>query len=204
MPTVDDIASAIANGHRQERVLVAIDGGDGSGKTTYATNLAVALGRLNRTALVIHADDFMHPSAVRHRRGRTSPEGYLDDSYDYEALTRSVLEPLSIGGNGEYRMACIDRSREVRINPPVEHAAPSTITIVEGLFLLREELARWWDYSIFLEVSTSVAMARKSRRDAVVLQPDAELTRRYVEGQRIYQELHRPRERATWTLGNEA
>ena len=62
MPAVDDIASAIANGHRQERVLVAIDGGDGIGKTTYATNLAVALGRLNRTALVIHA----HDGGVRH------------------------------------------------------------------------------------------------------------------------------------------
>jgi hypothetical protein len=49
---------------------------------------------------VIHVDDFMHVRSVRHRRGRNSPEGYFHDSYDYESLTRYVLEPLAGSGGG--------------------------------------------------------------------------------------------------------
>lgn len=175
MPSVDDIASVIASGARH-RVLVAVDGGDGSGKTTYAAALSAALHRLGRAALVIHVDDFMHVPAVRHRRGRTSPEGYLDDSYDYDALTRCVLEPLSTSDD------------------------PDTITIVEGLFLLRDELAHWWDHSIFLDVPLDVALGRKSVSDGVTLSPDSPLTRRYVEGQLAYRTRHRPLDRATWVV----
>lgn len=200
MPGLVDIASAIARGPTRERALVAVDGGDASGKTTYAAALAGALTDLARTVLVIHVDDFMQVPAVRHRRGRTSPEGYLHDSYDYEALTTHVLRPLGRGGSGEYRRACIDRSRETRLVAPTEYAAADTITIVEGLFLLRDELVSWWDYSILLDIPYDVTMARKSRRDGLALTPDSPLTRRYVEGQRLYPERYGPHQRATWVV----
>lgn len=199
-PTAEQIATKVATKSRQSRVLVAVDGGDASGKTTYASELADALRGVGRTALVIHVDDFMHVRAVRHRRGRTSPDGYLDDSYDYEALTRFVLEPLSASGNGWYRAACVDRARDIAINSQSRYAHPGTITVVEGLFLHRDELARWWDFSIFLDVDIEVAMARKERRDQVTLDPDSPLTKRYVEGQRAYRERYQPHDRATWTI----
>lgn len=202
-PTVNDIAATIAAGVRRVRVLVAVDGGDGSGKTTFAAELARALEDRGHIALIIHVDDFMHVRAVRHRRGRTSPEAYLDDSYDYEALTRWVLEPLSMGGSGRYRAACVDRTRDIRVTSPAEYADPRVVTIVEGLFLLRDELAHWWDYSVFLDVPTRVAMARKSRRDAIALDPDSPLTERYVQGQQAYRERHRPMSRATWVLSRD-
>lgn len=190
----------ISAGSGVERRLVAVDGGDASGKTTYAARLASALAGFGHPVVVIHVDDFMHVPAVRHRRGRASPEGYLQDSYDYEALTTDVLRPLSTGGDGTYRRARIDPTREVRLTPPVEQAAPDTIAIVEGLFLLRDQLVSWWDYSVFLDVPPEVAMARKAARDGLDLAPGSPLTRRYVEGQRLYRERHRPQHRATWVL----
>jgi uridine kinase len=200
MPTVAEVAATVVADRRHQRVLVAVDGGDGSGKTTYAAHLATAVQQLGRPALVLHADDFLMVRGVRHRRGRNSPEGYLDDSYDYDALTTDVLEPLSRKGNGQFRRACIDRCRDVRITPPLEQAALGTIAIVEGLFLLRNELAHWWDYTIFLDVPFELALWRKSRRDGIALAPNAPLTRRYVGGQLIYRQRHRPLDRATWVV----
>ncbi|GEK23518.1 hypothetical protein [Cellulomonas xylanilytica] len=52
------------------RALVAVDGVGASGKTTLAARLAQCLGP--RPVIVLHADDFFHPSAVRHARGRDS------------------------------------------------------------------------------------------------------------------------------------
>ena len=74
------------------RRLFAVDGVDGSGKSTFANDLAAVIQEA--PVIVIHADDFLNLRAVRHRRGRDSPEGFWLDTYDYEALHRDVLVPL--------------------------------------------------------------------------------------------------------------
>ncbi|EQM30457.1 hypothetical protein [Rhodococcus erythropolis] len=122
--------------------LVAIDGVDGSGKTTFAKSLTAQLNA--RKAIVIHVDDFLNPPEIRHRRGRQSPEGFWLDSYDYDALERHVLDPLGPGGSRRYRQR--------RDSDAYLHAADGAIVLVEGLFLHRDELAERWDYSIFLDV----------------------------------------------------
>jgi uridine kinase len=178
-----DIAAAIVAGiaarEVPRRTMVAIDGPDASGKTTFAADLAEALRLAGTEPVVIHVDDFMHPPAIRHRRGRSSPEGYLDDSYDYAALTRHVLDPET-------------------------SANPSTVVIVEGLFLLRNELASWWDFSVFLDVTPEVALRRKELRDGLSLGDADDLTNRYVEGQRLYRDRYAPQMRATWMITDPA
>jgi uridine kinase len=201
--SLHSIAATIATRTRLRRALVAVDGGDGSGKTTFAEHLAAALRGADRATLVIHVDDFMHVRHVRHQRGRTSPVGYLEDSYDYASLTERVLEPLSRTGTGAYRAACVDRLRDVPITPPVEHADPTAITIVEGLFLHRDELAHWWDFSIFLDTPIDEALARKSKRDNIALASSTPLAQRYSQGQRAYRARYHPKDRATWVLGRE-
>ncbi|MCT6735942.1 MULTISPECIES: nucleoside/nucleotide kinase family protein [Rhodococcus] len=90
--------------------VVAIDGVDGSGKTTFTKSLAAQLNE--RPAIVIHVDDFLKPPEIRHRRGRLSPEGFWLDSYDYDALERHVLAPLRPGGNRDLsRRALRDHRR---------------------------------------------------------------------------------------------
>lgn len=52
------------------RILIALDGVDGSGKSTFANDLAEVIGM--RPVIVIHADDFLNLRAVRHGRARFS------------------------------------------------------------------------------------------------------------------------------------
>ena len=76
-------AGAIAMLPRDRRTLVAVDGLDGAGKTTFADRLAPLL---DRPVVRVREDDFLNPAAIRHARGRESPE----DRAAYEALKREL------------------------------------------------------------------------------------------------------------------
>ena len=92
------VAALLAAVPAEGRVLVAVDGVGASGKTTFAAQLAEQ--RPPRPVIVLHVDDFFHPSGVRHARGRYSAEGFWLDAYDYDALVAGALAPLAAGGSG--------------------------------------------------------------------------------------------------------
>jgi uridine kinase len=186
----------------QAHVLVGVDGVDGSGKTTFADEVVEELRRRGRTAVVIHADQFLNPSEVRYRRGRHSPDGFWLDSYDYDALEREVLIPLGPGGDGKYRTAAIDPLLDVAVTPEQCQAAAGTVAVVEGLFLHRDRLAARWDYSVFLDVPFAVSARRMADRDGTPADPEDPKIRRYIEGQRIYFRSCRPWLRATRVVDN--
>jgi hypothetical protein len=56
---------------------------DGSGKTTFAAELAAAVRLLGRPAVGVSLDDFHNVRAVRYRQGRESPQGFWLGSYNY-------------------------------------------------------------------------------------------------------------------------
>ncbi|WP_235537324.1 uridine kinase [Nocardioides sp. Soil805] len=180
--------------------LVAVDGVDGSGKTTFAARLAAAIEDAGRTALVVHEDDFLAPRAVRHRRGRDSPLGFFRDSYDLVALARHVLDPLRPDGDGRIRRRVFDHRTDTALDAPQEQVPADAVVIVEGMFLHRDELADRWDWSVFLDVPFTETARRMAVRDGSHPDPDHPSMRRYVEGQRIYLHRCRPRTRATVVL----
>ncbi|WP_152365422.1 uridine kinase [Microlunatus speluncae] len=182
--------------------LVAIDGVDGSGKTTFAATVAARLRQQGRACLVIHVDDFHRPRAERHRRGRDSPLGFWLDTYDYPALHRLVLEPLGPGGDGSYRSRWTDLVNDCHVDEPPRRAEPGTVVILEGLFLHRDELVERWDFSIFLDAPFEITVARMAGRDGGSPDPEHPSQRRYVEGQRLYFEACRPWQRADLVIDN--
>lgn len=145
------------------RALVAIDGADGSGKTTLATALAARIS--SRPVLVIHVDDFLNPTPIRHAKGRDSPEGFWLDTYNYAALEDYVLEPLAADGNGRYRAASFDPATDSFARPPSAPAPEDALVIVEGMFLHRDELVHRWDLSFFLDVPFTETARRMAERD---------------------------------------
>jgi uridine kinase len=182
--------------------LIAVDGVDGSGKTTFAGRLAAAIGNVGRTALVVHEDDFLAPREVRYRRGRHSPEGFFRDSYDLVALIRNVLDPLGPAGDRRVRRRVFDHSTDTTVAAPQEQVPADAVVIVEGMFLHRDELADRWDWSVFLDVPFTETARRMANRDGGRPDPEHPSMRRYVEGQKIYLDHCRPRTRATVVLDN--
>ncbi|MFN2560769.1 MAG: uridine kinase [Jatrophihabitans sp.] len=186
---VDGVDALVRSTPRLDRpVVVAVDGVAGSGKTTFAAQLAARYAGRQRTAHVVHMDDFLHPRAIRYRLGRDSPEGYFRDTYDLHTFITNVIEPLSDGGGRSIRSRAFDyrTDRPIVDNPVLVRAGD--VVIVEGMFLLRDEWAHLWDVSVFLDVpfSVSVSVRRMADRDGTNPDPDDPSVRRYVEGQRIY------------------
>ena len=184
------------------RVFVALDGPDGSGKTTFAAHLAELLAE-RRPVVLIHEDDFLALRETRYRRGRDSPEGFYRDSYDLEALERLVLDPLRPTGSGRYRRRWTDHRRDAHVDAPEESAPVDAVVIVEGMFLHRDELARRWQLSVFLDVPFEVTAAQMSVRDGSSPDPGDPSMRRYVEGQQMYFRECDPRARADFVVANE-
>lgn len=180
----------------QDGVRVGIDGVDGAGKTVFADHLAAILSAAGRSVVRVSADDFHQPRAVRHWRGRGSPEGFWWDSYDYAALRQRVLDPFGPRGSRRYQAACHDLTTDQQLDPPVESAAPGAVLVVDGLFLHRDELADVWDLSVFLHVPFAVSVARMAGRDGSHPDPAHPSLARYVEGQQLYFQACRPWERA--------
>ena len=186
-----------------DRVLrVGIDGVDGAGKTTLADELAE---RVSFPAIRASVDSFHHPRAVRHARGRDSPEGFYRDSFDLETLMRELLDPLSPGGSGTYRTAVFDHvsDRPVASEPGV--VLPPAVLLFDGIFLHRPELRGYWDYSIFLDVDSDESVRRcvaRSGRSDVSLDPADPVHRRYVQGQALYLAECRPMECAAIVVDN--
>jgi uridine kinase len=181
---------------------VAIDGVDGAGKTTFADELADILRTHQRDVIRASVDGFHNPKTFRYRRGRSSPEGYFEDSYNYAALKEHLLDPLSPGGSRRYRTAVFDHGTDMPVSIPERDAPTSSILLFDGIFLHRAELCPYWDASIFLQVDFAVSVSRCAGRDGSSPDPSSTANRRYVEGQRLYLLTCEPAKRATITVDN--
>ena len=186
---------------------VAIDGRTASGKTTLADELAAELRDRGRSVIRTSVDGFHKPRAERYRRGRLSPEGYLDDARDWGAVQDELLRPLGPGGTLEYRTETFDLERDVPVERPARLADPNMILIVDGTFLQRAELAGGWDMVIFVDVSEEVATSRGVARDAASLGGEDKALeahlQRYQAAFAIYDARCSPRSTADIVVCNE-
>lgn len=183
---------------------VAVDGVDGAGKTHFADALGVELTVRGAKVIRVSADGFLNPPRTRHRRGRDSPEGFYRDSFDYGRMVRMLLDPLSPGGNREYVREVYDLKRERDVRRLPELAEVDAVLVLDGIFTHRDELVRYWDYSVWLEVPFDVAIPRAAKRGGTIKDPDPDSpkNRRYVEGQKLYMAECHPRRRASVVIDN--
>ena len=183
-------------------VKVAIDGVDGSGKTTLADELASILEYSSRQIIRSSVDGFHNPREIRYRLGNSSPEGFFKDSYNYSKLIDLLLRPLSSGGNTTFKAAYFDHRVDSTVDAPERYAKSDAILIFDGIFLHRDELVDFWDYSIFLDVDFPVSIGRCAQRGDGSPDVNAESNRRYVEGQKMYISSCAPRKRAKIVVDN--
>ncbi|SNQ47454.1 hypothetical protein FRACA_190033 [Frankia canadensis] len=54
-------------------------------------------------------------------------------------------------GDRRYRIAAFDHLRDVPLTCPALEAAHDAALLVDGVFLLRDELCGLWDLSVFLQ-----------------------------------------------------
>ena len=203
---LDELAAAIVALRLSHPTRVAIDGVDGSGKTTLADELVDRIRRAGRNVIRASIDGFHNPRATRYVRGPDSPEGYFLDSFDYAALRRELLEPLGPKGDGRFRTAVFDYRCDQAVEVLPALTRRDAVLLFDGVFLLRPELHGLWDVTVWVEAPFEVTVERAVARDARGGVDPVEVRRkygsRYVPGQRLYLSQCRPNERADIVFSN--
>ncbi|MFI6447653.1 hypothetical protein [Kitasatospora sp. NPDC050543] len=126
--------------------LIAVDGHAGSGKTTFATALAAALGG----APVVHLDDLATHEELFGWVGR---------------LRAQVLEPLAAGRDAEHRVY----DWTLREFATVRRVPAAPVVLVEGVGAGRRELRPWLAGLIWMELGPEESRRRGERRDGPAL-----------------------------------
>ncbi len=200
---VADAIRGMAVGHP---VRVAVDGPDAAGKTSLADELAGALRSEGREVLRASIDGFHRSRAQRYARGAESPVGYFEDSFDYEALRRVLLDPLGSSGTRRYRTQVFDFRKDQPVDEVEREADERAVLIFDGVFLLRTELKDAWDYRIFVEAPFDETLRRAVIRDAELMGGADAVRRRYREryipGQKLYLAAASPAEFADVVVHN--
>ncbi len=185
--------------------LIAVDGVDCAGKTTFARNLTLWLEDRNYHIIQSSIDGFHNPREIRYHKGST-PESYYNDSFDYNALKHVLLDPLRHPANRPFKTAVFDYRTDQKIDQPWQTAPDDAILIFDGVFLHRPEIIAYWDYSVFLDVSWETVIQRARKRDNHLFASPDELEQRYHErytpGQKIYFREAHPRYRANLVIDN--
>lgn len=137
-------------------VLIGIDGCGGSGKSTLAKKL---LGQLReiREVTIVHMDDFYLPSNQR-RDSRT--DGEIGVNFDWKRLEKQVLLPLSSGAESKYQIYDWDSDTLMEWKN-----IPQGIVIIEGVYTLRQELFKYYQFTIWVEASYQTRLLRGVERD---------------------------------------
>jgi uridine kinase len=193
---LDALSDEFLANYSRGRTVIAVDGVDGAGKTRFADDLAVRLGRGAHPVFRASMDGFHRPRADRYLRGKDSPVGYYEDSYDYDLFRRVLVEPFRMGGSAGFVTAAYDVRRDAQVEMDWKTGPQDATLIVDGVFLNRPELRGLWNWSIWLEVPSEVADARLTSRDGRGLDP------RYRGGQALYLAQADPRAVASVIVDN--
>jgi uridine kinase len=187
-------------------VRVAIDGLDNAGKSMLAKELIFPLKKSKRQIINISIDGFHLPQKFRYRRGEYSPEGYYYDSFNLESVVSNVLEPLSPGGNRQFRRQIFDFRTDQNVESEWEKAGDNAILLFDGLFLQRQELDSFWDIRIFIEIDQDISLDRAFKRNIQFSQTLGNIQQKYVQryfpAHQIYLERCHPELRADAVIEN--
>lgn len=139
------------------RVIAAIDGGSASGKTTAAALLEEVYG-----CAVFHMDDFFLRPEQRSAARLREPGGNVD----WERFRSEVLAPLTRGEEVRFRRY---DCRTQTLEPP--RAVPArALSVVEGAYSMRPELAPAYDLSVFFSITPAEQHRRIRLRNPPAMQ----------------------------------
>jgi uridine kinase len=201
-----ELRGEVRQHYKGGRVIVAVDGIDGAGKTTFADAFAEVFAEDGSSVFRASIDHFHRPRAERYERGRRSPEGYYRDSYDYATFRRVLIDPFREGGQTGattgFQLEAFDVSRDTPVEAAWTTAPRDAVLIIDGIFLLRPELRGLWHWSVWLDVPIDVAYRRMALRDGSDPSPSAASNARYRDGQELYLKEANPRDEASAIVDN--
>jgi len=176
--------------------IITIDGADGSGKSTFAEQLAVGLEQAGWPVVLVSVDDFRRPVDWS-RADRREVDTYYDEYYALGELER-CLQAFRAGA-ARVTIPVFDPRTETLAGHRTIDLGRARLALVEGVFALRVPSAAA-GLVIYVELEAAEARRRLMARDlargrarAVI---EHRLDARYVPAQERYAAAYHPATRA--------
>lgn len=134
------------------RVCLAIDGGSGSGKSTFADMLSKIYD-----CNVFHMDDFFLRAEQRTKARYEEIGGNIDK----ERFLPEVLIPLAKNEPFSYR--AFDCSTFSLTEP--QYVEPKPLSIIEGVYSMHQQFRKFYNFSVFLNISEDMQKKRINKRN---------------------------------------
>jgi uridine kinase len=158
--------------------VIAIAGGSGSGKTTFARKLVAALGP-DRVA-ILSQDSYYHDQSARFDGDGGAVNFDHPEALDFKLLGEH-LEQLRRGETAQVPIYDFPTHKRKRETQPLE-ARP--VVLVDGTLVLTQDfLMVHFDHSVFIDVPEKVRFERRLRRDVHERGREPEGVRRQFERQ---------------------
>ena len=133
-------------------VRIAIEGGSASGKTTLSKILEKIYD-----CTVFHMDDFF----LQPHQRTAERFAEVGGNVDRERFSKEVLQPLKNGETVNYRRF---NCKSMQIEAGVQ-ITPKKLTVIEGAYSMHSDLARFYDYAIFLDITEDLQRKRIGKRN---------------------------------------
>jgi len=144
-------------------IVVALDGGSGSGKSTIAEKLM----RLTDVALV-PLDDFYQIVIPESEWPHKTLEERLNGVFDWCRVRSEALEPLRAGRPGRWRafdfMRGLGKAGTYNLKEEVTHAAPAATILIEGAYSASPPLRDLIDLAVLVDVQNKTRHLRTAAR----------------------------------------
>ncbi|MBU6214623.1 AAA family ATPase [Patescibacteria group bacterium] len=185
-------------GNDHAKLIIAIEGYAGSGKTTVAEYLAKG----NTNVAVLHLDDFIKPWEDRKRLMNNvgdKSKVFEYEWYRYDDLEK-VLKQFKVKKRGVMKYKAYDFNKN-DFGPAKSLDLSKKILVIEGIFLLHQEhaISALWDKKVYLDINFAKAdrmrIAREKKKWGKAYLPEAHIdnwTKYFKIAYRRYVKEHKP------------
>jgi uridine kinase len=177
---------------KRRPVAVGIDGPGGSGKSTFARDLA---DYLEVSVAIVQGDDF-YSDVPEEEKAKLSPEGGCESYFDWRRLRTEVLESVR-GDVKDLRYQRYDWDN-ARMGNWIDILMPEVV-IVEGVYTLRPQLRDLLDFSVYICTGEGTRARRLTERG----ENSNEWIERWNAASNIYESKVKPWEDADLIIDGE-
>jgi uridine kinase len=151
---------------KKNPLIIAMDGGSGSGKSTFAHHFAKQLN-----AVVVPLDDFYAADIPNKKWDTFTIKERLSQIFHWERLVVTAITPLLKGNNASwttYDFSSIQEDGTYKQRLDIQTIPPSSIIIIDGAYSTSPAIIEFVDITILIDVPIEERHKRLSNRESLI------------------------------------